>query len=89
MTSVKHWTVDIYINETEGKTAVQARLTTDSRSDITGTGHAKRNPIDPDIPEIGAELATARALSELAHRLFDVTVHDIESVTHEPATLSQ
>lgn len=88
MSSVRHWTVDIFVNEVDGRTTAEARLTTESRTGLSGSGHARRNPIDPDIPEIGAELATARALSELAHKLLDASVHDIESVTHRRAQLS-
>ena len=37
------------------------------------------------MPEIGDELAVARALTDLAHQLIDATVSDIESMTHRPA----
>ena len=37
------------------------------------------------MPEIGDELAVARALSDLAHLLIDATVNDIEAMTHMPA----
>jgi len=39
------------------------------------------------VPEIGDELAAARALSDLAHRLLDVTIADIEAITGTPAHL--
>jgi hypothetical protein len=34
-----------------------------------------------------ADLATARALSDLAHRLLDAAVTDIEAITHAPTTV--
>ena len=38
---------------------------------------ARRNPLDPRV-RIGEELAAARALSDLAHKLFDVAANAIE-----------
>ncbi|HEX5205022.1 MAG TPA: dsRBD fold-containing protein, partial [Actinoplanes sp.] len=49
---------------------------------------ARRRPTDTEVPEIGDELATARALADLAYKLLDVTVGDIEQFTHEPARLT-
>jgi hypothetical protein len=39
------------------------------------------------VPEIGDELAAARALSELSHNLLDAAAADIEKITHRPAHL--
>ena len=39
------------------------------------------------MPEIGDELATARALSDLAHHLLDAAAEDIGSVTQEHVRL--
>jgi Domain of unknown function (DUF1876) len=49
---------------------------------------ARLNPADSDVPEIGDELATARALADLAHQLIEVTAADIEKVTKESTHLS-
>lgn len=85
----KRWTVDIVIDEHDDKrlTRAEARLHTTDRSDLRGEGTARRNPADVEVPEIGDELAVARALSELAHRLLDATVGDIEEVTHRPVRM--
>jgi hypothetical protein len=40
------------------------------------------------VPEIGAELATARALHDLADRLLGAAVGDIADATHEDVELS-
>lgn len=88
MAATKHWTVDIYIDEHEGRTRAEARLHTSDATHLTGTGTARLNPADRDVPEIGDELATARALSELAHKLLDATAGDIEAVTHQAANLT-
>ena len=53
-------------------------LRTDAGTELRHEGVARRNPHDRDIPEIGDELAAARALSDLAHHLLDVAGGDIE-----------
>jgi Domain of unknown function (DUF1876) len=87
MSEIKHWTVDIEIDEHEGRTRAVARLGPQGGSRLVGVGLARLNPVDRDVPEIGDELAVARALSELAHNLLEVAAGDIEQVTHEPAHL--
>ncbi|QNN55081.1 DUF1876 domain-containing protein [Nocardioides mesophilus] len=86
-TAVKTWSVDLLIGERDGHTHADARLRTSDRTSLTATGVARLNPADRDIPEIGDELAAARALSELAHQLLHTAAQDIEAVTHERATL--
>ena len=54
---------------------------------VAASGTARLNPTDADVPEIGDELAVARALSALAHRLVDAAATDIETVTHQRASL--
>jgi uncharacterized protein DUF1876 len=79
------WSVEILLSEREGRTHAEARLHTADRTHLVGAGTARLNPSDHDVPEIGEELAAARALSELAHRLLDAATEDIEAVTHAPA----
>ncbi|GHE84789.1 hypothetical protein GCM10017786_15760 [Amycolatopsis deserti] len=83
----KNWRVDIVIDEHETRTRATARLHTDRGTGLVGIGTARLNPADANVPEIGDELATARALSDLAHRLLDAAAGDIEEVTHQPAHL--
>jgi len=83
MTATKTWHVEIYIGEREGQTHAEARLRPGENVTMTGTGTARLNPADRDVPEIGDELATARALSDLAHRLLHAAAEDIEDLTHE------
>jgi len=87
MNATKTWHVDIYIGEHEGQTHAEARLRPDEETTLTATGTARLNPTDRDVPEIGDELATARALSDLANRLLHAAAEDIESITHERAHL--
>ncbi|SDK78443.1 protein of unknown function [Arthrobacter sp. ov407] len=83
----KSWSVNIVIDEHENQTRATARLRAENRAELEGVGLARLNPIDSDVPEIGDELATARALADLAHQLIEVTAADIEKVTKEPPHL--
>jgi hypothetical protein len=85
----KSWTVQIDIGEHAGMTRATAHLHTGDRTSLTGTGTARRNPADPDVPEIGDELAASRALSQLAHALLDAAADDISDVLHRPVELSK
>lgn len=87
MNTTDRWSVDIYLDESEGETNAEARLTTRASEGLRGRGRARCNPADWDVPEIGAELAAARALSDLSHRLLDTAAADIEAVTHQRANL--
>jgi Domain of unknown function (DUF1876) len=55
---------------------------TSAGTELRSEGTARRNPKDTDVPEIGEELATSRALSGLAHALFEATAADIEQNVH-------
>jgi len=88
MEETKRWSVSVLIDEHDGKTRATALLQA-RNTEVTGVGFARCHPADRDVPAIGDELATARALSDLAHRLFDATVADIEAITHRPAAVRQ
>lgn len=88
MTQAKHWTVDIYIDEHEEQTRAIARLHNRDETGVAGVGLARLNPADTNVPEIGDELAVARALADVAHQLLEATASDIEAITHRPAHLS-
>jgi hypothetical protein len=86
----KKWSVDIVIDEHEpadadsgSRTRAQARLHTGDATALVGVGLARRTPTDAEVPEIGDELATARALADLAHQLIEATIADLEAVTKE------
>ena len=89
MSTNKQWRVDIVIDEHEGRTRAEARLHNPEDTGLVGQGLARRNPKDKDVPEIGDELAVARALSDLAHVLLDAAAADIEKITHRPAYLPE
>jgi hypothetical protein len=75
------WTVSIFIEE-DGidVTRAQAVLRSGDRVELRGSGHARRNPIDRPVNEIGDELAVSRALADLSHRLLDAAMGDIEQL---------
>jgi hypothetical protein len=82
----KVWTVEIAIEETsEGHTEAKALLVVEGDRRFGGWGRARRNPADPEMPRVGEELATARALSDLAHNLVDEAARTIEQHEGRPA----
>ncbi|ACQ78741.1 Domain of unknown function DUF1876 [Beutenbergia cavernae DSM 12333] len=87
MDATKHWSIAVEIDEHDDTTRAQARLETAAGREVRGLGHAQRNPLDASVPEIGDELAVARALRNLADHLLHTTEKDIEGATGEPAHL--
>ncbi len=87
MSITKRWSVDIFIDEhdDEGRIRAEARLHTHDDTHLFGTGTARRSPSDREVPEIGDEIAVARALFALGHELLQAAAADIEQVTHTPA----
>lgn len=67
-TATRHWDVQLELLEDRDHCEVLARLDTGERS-LVGFGRARRGADDPSVPRIGEELATARALGDLAHQL--------------------
>ena len=81
MATEKQQCVDVIIDEIDGDTRAEARLRTGPDTDLVGVGWARVSPVDRDVPEIGDELAIARALTDLGHRLLIVAAGDIAAVT--------
>ena len=77
MPATKQWSITVDIDEQEDTTLAHVSLRTPAGHDVTGVGQAQRNPMDPSVPEIGDELAVARALRNLAERLLHTTEKDI------------
>jgi hypothetical protein len=72
------WTVQVDLEETHDETEATAVLVIDGER-LGGWGRARRNPTDPEVPAIGEELAAARALSDLAHKLLERATRLIEA----------
>lgn len=78
--TAKEWSVRIFISEHDGRTRAEARLDTGTGSGLIGTGSAQLSPKDRDVPEIGDEVAAARALADLAQRLLQTAEDDSDEV---------
>jgi hypothetical protein len=89
MTRTKTWNVEIFVFEEGDVTKARAVLDTGAAGvqHLEGLGQARRRPTDSDVPEIGDELAAARALSDLSHQLLDTAARDIEAIEHKPVHL--
>jgi hypothetical protein len=75
------WTVELLLSERDGHTHAEARLHTGLPEPLTAVGDARLSPEDPvDVPEIGYELAAARALSHLAAALLKTADADVEDL---------
>jgi uncharacterized protein DUF1876 len=71
------WAVEILLEETADETEAKAVLDAGGVQ-LGGWGRARRNPNDPEVPRIGEELAAARALNDLSHKLLEVAAAEIE-----------
>ena len=87
--AAKTWHVRLEIAELGGSTSATATLDTGAGTHLAATGVAHHNPRDPDVPEIGDEVAAARALSQLAHVLLETAATDLEDVLNKPVQLDE
>lgn len=72
------WHVEINLYEDGTGTRADAILRTTAGTELRHSGTARRNPRDPEVPEIGEELATCRALIGLGQDLLEATISDVE-----------
>ena len=77
---VQHWQVDINLYEDGDTTTADAVLHTPAPRALKSRGKAHRRPDDPDVPEIGDEIAAAHALRRLASHLLEVADSDLQGV---------
>jgi Domain of unknown function (DUF1876) len=77
--------VELSINEEAAQTHAEAHLVMDDGTSWRGHGLARRRPSDPDVTQIGEEIAAARALSDLAYQLLGSATAKLEDVTHQRA----
>ncbi|MGY1704706.1 DUF1876 domain-containing protein [Geodermatophilus sp. SYSU D00697] len=87
MDTTKTWTVGVEIGEHDGHTRAVARLDRGDGDRMVGVGFARLSPSDTDVPEIGDEIAVARALTDLGRRLLRTATEDVEQATGEHAHL--
>ncbi|SOC52376.1 dsRBD fold-containing protein [Ornithinimicrobium cerasi] len=82
---VRDWTVRITIFEGGDDTSAQAVLVADAPDHIRAHGESHRSARDRMSPEIGDEVAVARALRHLADQLMTAAEDDIAAATGEDA----
>lgn len=82
------WSVEVFLTEDPESTRADAVLEVGERK-FQGYGLARRNPVDPDVPRIGEELATARALSDLSHQLLHAAASAIEAFEGQPVKVGR
>ena len=87
--AAKTWHIRLEIAELGGSTSATATLDTGAGTHLAASGVAHHNPRDPEVPEIGDEVAAARALSHLAHVLLETAATDLEDVLHKPVQLDE
>lgn len=78
------WWVEVFLGESDGVSTATAVLHTRDRSRLSTRATARLEPHAADGPEIGYEIATARALSALAASLLEAAAEDISSVPGPP-----
>jgi Domain of unknown function (DUF1876)/Domain of unknown function (DUF1918) len=75
------WQVRVSIFGSDDDTDAHVVLLADSPTHLTASGHSHRSAGDSPTPEIGDEVAVARALRRLADQLLDTAAGDIEART--------
>ncbi|MFD1505527.1 DUF1876 domain-containing protein [Georgenia yuyongxinii] len=80
-------TVDVVVGDDDG--TAHAVLTKQNGETVEGYGRARRNPDDEPHTEVGQELATARALRDLADRLLRATSDDLSKFEHQRIRLAR
>jgi Domain of unknown function (DUF1876)/Domain of unknown function (DUF1918) len=75
------WSVQVEIVEdAAGGTTAHALLSGAAPATLTGRGEAHAHPRQPEVPEIGDEIAAARALHRLADALLATASDDLTGV---------
>ena len=87
MSITDRWSMLLSVQESDGETTAMAQLARGGGEHLAGHGKARLNPADQGVEKIGAEIAVARALSDLAHKLLHSAAHDVEGMTHQRAHL--
>jgi hypothetical protein len=85
MAHTGQWKVDVFLFEGDAEVTAEAVVLADAARPVVGRGSARLGT-NATAPEIGAELATSRALAALGHRLLELTGDDLAALpTSAPA----
>jgi hypothetical protein len=88
MNQTQTLTLDMRVVEAGARTTADLSMVTSSGQQLRSHGTARRHPSDPDVPQIGDEIATARALFEMGHKLLDTAAEDLGERLHRRVHLS-
>ncbi|MCQ4082066.1 DUF1876 domain-containing protein [Streptomyces sp. RB6PN25] len=77
MTHTTEWRTRVVVSEEGDLTKAEASVDTTTAT-FTGYGTARRNPRDPQVHEIGDELAAGRALADLSRKLISEASQEVE-----------
>ena len=80
---VRDWQVRVSVFGSDDDAEATAVLLADSPIHLSAHGHSHRGERDRVVPEIGDEVAVARALRRLADQLLETAADDIEGITGE------
>ena len=83
MAHTGQWKVDVFLFEDDTEVTAEAVFHADAARPVVGRG-AARLGTNAMAPEIGAELATSRALAALGHRLLELTAEDLAALPAAP-----
>ena len=86
MGQTREFSMEVVVDEDAERTEAKMLLRLGER-EFTAWGRARRNPDDPNVPVVGEELALARALNEMSHRLVEAAADAIESFEGHPVDL--
>ncbi len=84
---VKTWHVEVQVYEHGPDTSAKAVLHAGAEVPLEARGRSHRAPGDPDVPEIGDEVAVSRALRHLADALIGAAAGDLAEIEHREVTL--
>jgi Domain of unknown function (DUF1876) len=79
------WSVKVTLDEDESTTRAQVRLVSEGGTAFVGIGLVRGGARGIHLPEIAAELAMARAFSDLTEELLEAVASDIESDAQSPS----
>ena len=75
MSEPNRWTVSITFSEDDDRTRADADLE-GAPVQLSGYGTSRRNPVDPNLPAVGEEIAAARALGDRSTPSLETTNRD-------------
>lgn len=71
------WQVEITLHESAGHTTAECAVR--GMPQARAVGHARKAPEDAEVPQIGDEIAAARALRRLADQLLAIAQDDVSA----------